>query len=285
MARSNASALIAIDVRRRDRRFAVDGADLRHWHPRGLHVSHFFNALSLFFPDGEQFFIDSVRHYRDRLEDPALRESVRGFIGQEAMHGREHRAYNDSLRAAGYPVDEIEARIRRILGFARAHLSPAHQLAGTIALEHFTAILADVVLRDARVLEGADPAMASLWRWHALEETEHKAVAFDVYRAVVSGRRRYWLRVGVMTGITLRFLREIAGAHWALLRHDGRRADWRGWLALLGLLFGKPGVFRQIAGPWLDYFRPRFHPWQHDNRALLQRWQPDYDPDGATPAA
>lgn len=279
MNESNAVALSHGPVLRRDRHFAIGAQNLRNWHPEGLHVSQFFNALSLFFPDGEQFFIDSVRHYRDRIGDRQLLEDIRGFIGQEAMHGREHRAYNQALADAGFDVARIEARVIRLLTFARSHLHPAHQLAATIALEHFTAILADVVLRDPRVLDGAAPEMARLWRWHALEETEHKAVAYDVYREVMARRplRGYLLRCSVMIGVSLRFTWQTARAHYELVRHDAEHRNWRGWLALVRNLWFTPGVYRQIVLPWLAYFRPGFHPWQHDNRALLARWQPDYD--------
>ncbi|GAC1626074.1 MAG: metal-dependent hydrolase [Nevskia sp.] len=262
---------------RRDIAFGIADVDLRRWHPRGLHVSQYFNALSIFFPEGEKFFIDSVRHYRDRITDPALLEDIKGFIGQEAMHGREHRVYNASLAGAGFDVTLLEGRAISLLDFARKNLRPVHRLAATIALEHFTAILADVLLREERVLEGADPAMVALWRWHALEETEHKAVAYDVYRQVMRGSLRgYTLRCTVMLTTTIRFLAQTARTHYHLIRQDGRERDWRGWLTLVNTLWGRPGLLRRIVLPWLAYFRPGFHPWQHDNRALLQRWQSNY---------
>src|SRR5688572_6935255 len=168
-----------LPVKQRDIHFPIAGLQLRDWHPQGAHVSHIFNGESLFFPEGEQFFIDTVRHYRDRITDPKLKEDVRGFIGQEAMHGREHRSYNEALAAAGYPAAELERRAIKQLDRSRRMLRPRGQLAVTIALEHFTAILAEAMLSDDRVLAGVPPQMAALWRWHAIEETEHKAVAYD----------------------------------------------------------------------------------------------------------
>jgi len=262
---------------RRDIDFDLETIDMRRWHPRGLHVSQYFNALSIFFPEGEKFFIDSVRHYRDRVEDPALLEDIRGFIGQEAMHGREHRVYNATLANAGFDVPLLEGRAIALLEFARSKLKPIHRLAATIALEHFTAILADVVLRDERVLDGVDPKMAALWRWHALEETEHKAVAYDVYHTVMRGSLRgYLLRCAVMLTTSIRFMSQTARTHYHLIKQDGRQGDWRGWLTLMNTLWGRPGVLRKIALPWLAYFRPGFHPWEHDNRALLKRWEAQY---------
>ncbi len=260
-------------IERRDRHFDLSTVDLRRWQGGSAQISQFYNAMSLFFPEGEQFFIDAVRHYRDRIEDPALLEAIRGFIGQEAMHGREHRAYNEQLASLGFDVALLEGRAVQLLDYARQHLTPIHRLAATIALEHFTAILADAVLRDPRLMEHADPVMAALWRWHAAEETEHKAVAFDVFRAVAGqSPRAYLLRSTVMMTITLRFLSQTARTEYHLLRQDAQHSSPRGWLSLTNHLFGRPGLLRQIALPWLAYFRPGFHPWQHDNRGLLNGW-------------
>ena len=77
----------------------------RHFGADGdLIASHVVAALSAVFPDGEDFFVRSVRHFRDQITDPALRRQVAGFIGQEATHGREHRAFNDRLHELGYPM-------------------------------------------------------------------------------------------------------------------------------------------------------------------------------------
>ncbi|WP_293001744.1 metal-dependent hydrolase [Nevskia sp.] len=265
----------AAAITRRDLHFAIDDVDLKHWHGDGTSVSQFYNAMSLFFPEGEQFFIDSVRHYRERITDPALLADIKGFIGQEAMHGREHRAYNARLAEQGYDAELLEARALSLLNFARQHLPPIHHLAATIALEHFTAILADVLLREPRLTAGADPRMAALWRWHAVEETEHKAVAFDVFRAITRGSvRGYVLRCTVMVSVSIRFLWQTARTHYHLIRQDGEHRNLRGWLRLMNHLWGRPGLLRRIVLPWLAYFRPGFHPWQHDNRALLEGWQP-----------
>src|SRR5262245_53945156 len=146
----------ALEIARRDLRFDdVEQCDLRRWHAEGLHVAHFFNALSIFFPKGETFFIDSVRHFADRVRSPRLRQEVTGFVGQEAMHSREHRRYNRALAAAGLPVDRLEGKLTRRLDLVRSIASPEEQLAITIALEHFTAIMADTALAADGVLAGA----------------------------------------------------------------------------------------------------------------------------------
>src|SRR6266404_2121710 len=116
------------EIARRDLRFEdIEQSDLRTWHPEGLHVAHFFNALSLFFPEGESFFIHSVRHFADRIRSPRLRRDVEGFVGQEAMHGREHRRYNRALAAAGLPAEQLERALVRRLTFLRSAASPEDQ--------------------------------------------------------------------------------------------------------------------------------------------------------------
>ncbi|MGH7820189.1 MAG: metal-dependent hydrolase, partial [Candidatus Binatia bacterium] len=177
MTQPHAAIPDAADIPKRDLRFDLDPVDLRTWHPEGLHVAHFFNALSIFFPEGESFFIDSVRRFADRVRSPRLRDEVKGFLGQEAMHSREHRRYNRALARAGLPAEALEKAVVKRLDLGRKLMSPEEQLAVTIALEHFTAIMAHTVLSDERLLANAEPNMAAIWRWHAVEETEHKAVA------------------------------------------------------------------------------------------------------------
>lgn len=255
---------------RRDIHFKLPADKISDWHPGGAHVAHLVNTLSLFFPVGERFFIESVRNYRDRITDPELKKAVTGFIGQEAMHGREHQEYNEALFAAVPQTAGMERFVANLLAFGQQYLPKSTQLSITIALEHFTAILADRVLKDPRVLEGADPAFAALLRWHALEETEHKAVAYDVWRAMMGqGPREYAERAGgqllamlLLWSITFPF-------HLSILRVQGRLTDFKGWRLFAHHYFGEIGLLRKLVRPWLDYFRPDFHPWDHDNREFL----------------
>ena len=167
----------------------------------GAHVAHYFNTLSLFFPGSESFFVDSVRHYEDRIRSSKLRAEVNSFLAQESMHGREHHRYNVALQEAGLPARILEKRGHNFSNWLRKHLSTKDQLAVTVAFEHLTAILANAVLSDERILEGCDPDFAAVWWWHSIEETKHKAVAFDVYREVTTGDWfAYPRRVGTMIG-------------------------------------------------------------------------------------
>ncbi len=253
--------------------FDVSNCDVRHWHPAGLHVSHFFNALSVRFPEGEKFFINSVRHYREQIKNPALLSDIEAFIGQEAMHGREHRGFNNALQRAGYDADDMELELKSQI--RRLQAPPLFQLSVTCAAEHFTAIMSAAVLSNDAILDGADPEMAAMWRWHALEETEHKAVAFDVFNAVRNGGvSGYLLRCAVMLLTSLSFWFNAVRNLFRMLAKDKALTDWKGWGTLLRFLFGKPGLARKMFLPYVTYFKPGFHPWNDSgNPGDLARWK------------
>lgn len=247
----------------------------RHWHGGDAFKSHWFDAMSVLFPDGERFFIDSVRHFRGQIDDPLLQEQIRGFIGQEGHHSREHLEYSNRLRDLGYDIAAIERRAQARIRYTQKKLSPQRQLAATAALEHITAILADGLLKEPRYLAGAHPTMARLWRWHALEETEHKAVAFDVYNQVC-GNRKLLRRAMLMA--TWFFVLDTSRGLLHMLKRDGLLWNWRVWRDGLQWMWGKHGVLRPLLGTYRDFFREDFHPWQHDNLELLYRTRSEFDP-------
>jgi len=269
--------IAAVGITRRDIHFSQHAIP-RYWYAGDVHRTRLFDALSLFFPEGERFFIESLRHYRDRIaHDDPLNADVAAFIGQEALHSREHRAYNARLEAQGIGAADLEAEALSNLNLAREKASPAQQLAMTLCLEHFTAMLAHEVLASPALFDGADAEMARLWRWHALEETEHKAVAFDVFQRVFgSGWRPYFLRCWIMLSVSFYFITHVWSVLIRLVRRDGHGRDWRGWRRLLGFMFVSPAPFRRVLPAWLAWFKPGFHPWQHDNRSLLAELRREY---------
>jgi predicted metal-dependent hydrolase len=242
--------------------------------------SHLAASLSAVFPDGEDFFVRSVRRFRDQITDPALKRQVAGFIGQEAVHGREHRAFNDRLNELGYPTKRIERIVKRSLEIRERLLSDTSNLALTAALEHFTATLAELVLssEDVRAQFGHQ-AVLDLFVWHALEESEHKAVAFDVYRAVGGSER---LRVFTMNLLCVAFTSGMAVAVTASLLGD--RATYRrgvlrrSWRILRDSPLMQRRVWRQLR----DYNRPDFHPDDIDTTALVERWRAELFGDHGT---
>ncbi|MBF5054933.1 hypothetical protein Y5W_00227 [Alcanivorax sp. 521-1] len=260
---------------RRNLRFKLDASKALSWHRDGRNVSQFLNTLSLFFPVGERFFIDSVRHYRDLVQDPDLKAAVTAFIGQEAMHGREHEEYNQYVNDAGVPVEAQEKWVAALLARIQKSTPKAFQLSGTVALEHLTAILADGLLSLPEILDGADEGYQALWNWHALEETEHKAVAFDVYQLAVGTddqARAYALRCFALVLSTSVFFALFLPFYLHNVRVSGGLFDRQGWRAVWRHSLGRKGIFRYTAKAWLDWFKPGFHPWDHDNRQFLEQF-------------
>ncbi|MCA9716818.1 MAG: metal-dependent hydrolase [Myxococcales bacterium] len=260
----------------RDVAFDFDDTVPRYWHSQRRAVTIFFNNLSTVFPLGERFFIKSVAHYRAAVEDDEqLRAEVRAFTSQEAIHTREHEAYNDMLRRHGVDVDGIERGVARLLRLPRLAGPLRHRvsLSATTALEHWTALLGHFVLADdTRVLDGADPRLAAIWRWHAAEECEHKAVAFDVYTRSGGG---YLVRALVMLMTTMIFWARILQQQWMIMRSDGIAWSFAQWRDLARFLFVEQRILRLVP-PWLAYFSPWFHPWQLDDSALLERWREEH---------
>lgn len=258
----------------RDLRFEAGPSVPRHWHGGRRSVTAFFDNLSIFFPPGERFFIASVKAHRHRIESERLRAEAKAFYGQEAMHTREHVRYNAMLRDKGYPVETMEGRVERLLRLVKRLTTKRMQLAVTCALEHFTALLAHMLLGNSRLLEGADPTMAALWRWHAAEENEHKAVAYDVF---VEAGGTYVERIAAMIGATLIFWAKVSEHQVRLMWVDRTLFSPREHLALLRFLFVEPGGMAGLLRPYLAYFRPGFHPWDLDNRELLEGWKSELE--------
>lgn len=254
----------------RNLQFNLPKARIHDWHPEGVQTSHFFNAMSLFFPDGERFFIDAVRNYRDQIEDPELKAQVRGFIGQEAMHGREHEEYNDALAQRGMPVGAYLQVITGLLKFVQKYLPKRMNLSATIALEHLTAIMANSLLQKPAVLAGAEERFAAIWRWHALEETEHKAVAYDVYQHVFGKNLLSYLdRCLSLLVATFLFWMLCIPMHIDIVRREGKLFELKGWWRFFRFTWIKPAALTLAVKEWFDYFKPGFHPWDHNNVQFL----------------
>jgi uncharacterized protein len=254
----------------RNLEFDVGPGVPRHWHGGRRSVTAFFNNLTVFFPPGERFFIASVKAHRHCIEDERLASEARAFYAQEGIHSREHVRYNRMLQDQGYPVGAMEARVDRLLRVVTRFTLKRMRLATTSALEHFTALMAHLLLSDPRLLEGAHPVMAGLWRWHAAEENEHKAVAFDVFRAAGG---TYIERVAAMIGATVIFWAKVVEHQVRLMWVDRTLFSPREWGALLKFLFIHPGGMLGLIPMYLAYFRPGFHPWDLDNRDLLDAWK------------
>lgn len=256
------------DIQPRKMDFQFDPAMGRYWFGGDQFKTLLLTALSCTFPEGERFFVRSVRHYQKNLTDPLLKEQVKGFIGQEAHHGNEHEAFNQFMEQHGVPTGKVSDFVLNGLKAQSKWLSPERQLAKTCALEHFTAMLAEMILENPEFLDGMDQRMVPLWLWHAVEESEHKAVAFDVYQDQVGS---YWTRTSEMAITTVEFL-GFTIFHYFQLRADmDDKGDWRSVVGGINWLLGKPGWLRRLGPSYRAYFKRDFHPSKKDSSTLRQR--------------
>ncbi|WP_219218731.1 metal-dependent hydrolase [Variovorax boronicumulans] len=244
----------------------------RDWCGGDAFSSAVFNALSMSFPYGEQFFIDAVRDTVDMLA-PELqarhKAEVKGFIGQEATHRRIHALFNEQLERQGL-VDHWTPRAMARMKTLEGN-DPRHALAITAATEHFTAMFADWLLAHPQVLDGAEPRLRTMWFWHSAEESEHKNTAFDLYAAAAGSQawRTRWFR-----RVTMIFLTDLARQTVTNLRHEGQLWKLSTWRSAARILLGRDGLLRSNLPSWRAYFRADFHPSQHDSD-LAGRWLAD----------
>jgi uncharacterized protein len=237
--------------------------------------SQYFNAMSMSFPVGEQFFIDSLHALQDRLKDAPehqrLKSLLQDFTAQEATHRHVHGLFNAQLEKQGLR-NALELRAqKRIARFAS--INPLHHLAQTVAYEHYTAVISGLVLERESLTSSMSPMMRSLWRWHALEETEHKAVAFDLYQALSGhvGWRRYWFLLSMLI-----FMIDITRQTISNLWRDGSLFKPSTWWSCTQFFWGRPsrggGWIWLATRPMLAYLRRDFHPNDHDATAVAQRY-------------
>jgi predicted metal-dependent hydrolase len=238
-------------------------------------LSTLMYAMSASFPDGERFFIDSVRHYQKDIEDPVLLTQIRGFIGQEAHHSRIHEDFNARAETLGMAMEKIQKRFKKRTDTVRRRLDPGRQLAITAALEHITATLAQWTLENPVAGEGDDnhSPLREMLIWHAMEEIEHKAVAFDVYRAAVNKEKE---RIVVAKIIFRTFWVQMATAQVVLLWRDRKVPSLQHIREAWNFMWGDGGFRRWSAPEFKRYLEPGFHPNDIDQSHLIEQWQENY---------
>lgn len=257
----------------RDLKIDRNARQERWWSGGDPIATAYFNALSASFPQGETFFIESVRRYRgqaDSQSDKVLHEQIDAFIRQESLHTREHVAFNKLIKGAGYDTSAMDAETRRRVDLARGR-DPIVQLAITVALEHFTAIMAHSLLTEADPMPGVPEEVLRMWQWHAIEEIEHKGVAFDTLLLAtkhLSPMRRWLLRCNVMALISMQFWYSNFERMADFFRQD-RMNTVGTWLKVIAYLTVRPGMLRKVFLPYLSFYRPGFHPWDRDDRNLI----------------
>lgn len=244
-------------------------------------VTHAFDALSLLIPWGEGHIIEVAGKAiatSDLSAHADLKRLVENVIAQESIHSRQHLRYNELLRPRGHVGDfgrlqrlhrEAMQRLHRVTHRRFSYLT---RLAFVCAFEHYTAVIGDFILDHAPALAHAPEELRLVWGWHAVEEVEHKAVCFDLYRACGGGEFR---RIAVFTLASIEFAALFTIIYFKLMRQDG---TWRiGRIAaslkrILPALFGSAGIGRHLLRHFFHYLHPRFHPWDHDNREKARLW-------------
>ncbi len=249
----------------------------QYWFANNPILTHTENAFSILIPPGERFFIRSVQRYADRAADPELANLIRAFVQQEALHTRAHNAFNASLARFGVDVDREIAYADRFMAALGKYLPARMQLAATVFLEHLTATGAHLLFTEPRIADAMHPEMRRFWRWHAAEELEHKAVAFDLYRQIGGG---YVVRVvsAIATLVLLAFpFVQIARR---MMRADPTQVtgEIRRGAREMNRIAMRPQL-RMIAA----YVRPGFHPWKCHDESYLFGWYAS--PDGVAPGA
>lgn len=253
--------------------FGLDGDIPRFWLNNDPFKTRFFDALSTLFPVGERFFITCVRDFKDRIDDPKLLDDIKGFTRQEAQHTMVHTQYNNRLKTQGIDVDAIlKGQEKRLFGIVRKRMSREFTLGMTAASEHITAIMADCFVERPEIFEGADARLRAMYVWHAMEEMEHKSVAFDVLRDYAKGS--YLNRVGSMMLVTILFPFHTLRITRNMLKVDGfsRMERAKIWAKGLWWLYKPGGVFLPLMGKYFSYLKPGFHPWQEPVVACYAPW-------------
>ncbi|MBA3465259.1 MAG: metal-dependent hydrolase [Deltaproteobacteria bacterium] len=225
------------------------------------------NGVNMLFPHGERFFVRSVKYFLDKIDDPVLRGQIKGFFGQEGRHAKAHDDFNAILRHQGYQIDQFLDGYKRLSTWLEERTPPKVRLAATAAAEHFTAIMAEGAFRRG-ALDRAAPEMQQLLAWHAAEEIEHKAVAFDVLQKIDPS---YALRM-----LGLAYATVTLGGFWAwgavtLARQD--KITWRSALAEMRTLKDDNPIVRRVFLAGIrQYMRRNFHPNDNDDANLASTW-------------
>ena len=239
----------------------------RYWMGGSPFYTYLFCSFSIAILPAESFIIRGARAYQDQVTDPTLKERLRLFLAQEAAHSMRHKTFNQGLDRFDVPVWRTIARhCARMLERDWERSTPLERLALTAAYEHFTTVLGRGMLKEQFIHRLMDADVLPLFMWHSLEEVEHKDVAFSTFEAVGG---TYWLRVRALLFATFRGMIVLFGYPVWFLRHD-----LKGILNvrnLRALWYISRFLSRRIPD-YLQFFRPTFHPAEHDDSALFATW-------------
>lgn len=243
----------------------------KYWFDNSPVKTHFFNALSITFPEGEKFFIDSIKALRDKIIDEQLLKDIDTFIKQENWHSYAHRQYNNWLLTQGLQSKKLEERFLRQFTFLTKNLNKKQKLTTTVCLEHITSTLANYMLEHPELLDSMDPHFRHLWIWHSVEELEHKNIAMDVLNST-SKFTMNLRRLNMIFATTLLMLM-VFGNTISFLKADKQLWKWQTFKDATSFMFNKKnGFIRKSFKPWFNFMTYNFHPKNHDHTDLLRKY-------------
>jgi len=240
----------------------------RYWHGNSPFKTHFFNSITLLFPDGEQFMLRTVKRQLKQIDNPQLKQEASAFIGQEAQHAVQHEKFWDKLRQQGYQFDSYLRFLRFILfNICENWLNTEFKLAMIAGVEHFTNVIAELILQEELFAE-AEPKLKELFEWHSAEEIEHKTVAYDVFQNVT---KSYPIRlIGMLLAYT--FVLGFVNLGLIMMLHqDKKLLNIKVWQEMVQFLFIKEKFVFRVFLNSLEYLRKNFHPSQKDNLFLVRK--------------
>ena len=257
--------------------FSIDEIIPRHWAGGDAVKTHFLNGISAILPQGEEYFVQTVRDNMDRITDPELAVMCRKFFGQEGHHTNEHRTFNEYLvNKQGYKhLPRLEKWMWSLVDFFSAITDDDTHLIFVSGAEHMTAVTGHQVLSEADYwLEDNNP-LSSILIWHAVEEVEHKSVVYDVHDHLGGS---YWKRILWMPAIVSVVATGVVANQLYMLHADGELKKPKTWWRLFNFYFGIGGVSQKLfSKEFLSYMLPSFHPWQLDDRHLIVKWEERYE--------
>ncbi|GAA6136384.1 metal-dependent hydrolase [Arenicella sp. 4NH20-0111] len=265
-----------IDIEPRRVGFEYEDVDSPFFYEGNPCISAMWVSLSASFPLGEAEFIKSTRFFEDQITDEKLKEDVKNFVQQEAHHSLQHRQVNKYFDGLGYSTSKLEDFYKQELDKRANKWSHERRLAHTVVVEHVTAVMAHYALTKKERMAGFPESIRSLFQWHAIEEIEHKSVTFDVYQHCVGNRKLlmwayyyfFYYEFPLNVYLSSRFL----------LKDMGYKVSWAERKGLWNYLNGEDGLVSSMKPLYRLFRKPGFHPWDHDDSALVADWKQRLSP-------
>lgn len=239
----------------------------KYWCANDPAMTHYFTGLSTLFPEGESYFVRSVRALREHAKlNEALDREISAFIGQEAMHSKEHHAFHISAQQHGMNPESLEKVTGIVLKGLEKVFSKKWNLLVTVGLEHYTAVLVVCMMETVNEYM-TDKTIRDLWLWHSVEETEHKAVAFDLYEYLYgNGLNAYLPRVTIFT-LSLILITGLSTIYQiVLMKRDKQLSNLKTWQNFFNFAAKQ---YKTFIPKFFEYYRYDFHPNQTNEKNLV----------------